>query len=540
MTVEPIPAGSVEFREYLLFLRRQWLLVLVVTLLLGGAATVWSLQRTPVYEATASVLVRPITSDQFDPNQRPDQLLNMTNERQVVLSSPVAAKVGQALKSKATPQELLQHVAVDVPAKSQILAIHYDDLVPLTAQRGANEFAKGYLDARKSGVQAQLDKSTSGLQRQIDQLGNKVQQQNALLADPKLPPARRLSVQASKDIWTQQMIQLQNQIASLQRLNVSPGSVIQPASLPTAPAKPKHAFDIGLGVAIGLALGVLVAFVRDRSDEGLRGREDLAERLDRPVLAAVPRLRRWRFRWRRKGFGLHRANPSALVTLEEPKSPAAEAYRTLRARLTRLAAQLDLKTIMVVSGGVAEGKSTTAANLAVVLAESGRDVLLVSADLRRPRIHQFFSLENKTGLSTLLADGTVPRHREAAVKSRRIASALWSVAPNLWVILSGPTPPHPSTLMDSDAMREFLKEQRDLFDFVVFDCPPALVVSDSLALAPLMDGVLVVADGRATRRESVSQLRDQLDQIGGKVIGAVLNRSKDATYSSYYYDEYAD
>jgi protein-tyrosine kinase len=192
---------------------------------------------------------------------------------------------------------------------------------------------------------------------------------------------------------------------------------------------------------------------------------------------------------------------------------------------------------MVVSAGVGEGKSTTAANLAVVLAETGKDVLLVSADLRRPRVHQFFGLSNKTGLSNLLTDGTPPGKRKGPVADgRQMASELWSVAPNLWVILSGPLPPHPSALMDSDAMRQFLKEQRDLFDFIILDCPPALVVADAMALAPLADAILVVADAKESDREQVSRLKEEVEQVGGRIVGAVLNRSKQASKSTYYYE----
>ncbi|HYN18031.1 MAG TPA: AAA family ATPase, partial [Actinomycetes bacterium] len=100
-----------------------------------------------------------------------------------------------------------------------------------------------------------------------------------------------------------------------------------------------------------------------------------------------------------------------------------------------------------------------------------------------------------------------------------------------------PLPPHPSALMDSDPMRQFLKEQRDLFDFIILDCPPALVVADALALAPLVDAVLVVADAKESDRDAVARLKDEIEQVGGKIVGAVLNRSKQAGKSTYYYEQ---
>jgi capsular exopolysaccharide synthesis family protein len=198
---------------------------------------------------------------------------------------------------------------------------------------------------------------------------------------------------------------------------------------------------------------------------------------------------------------------------------------------------------MVVSAAAGEGKSTIAANLAVVLAETGKDVLLISADLRRPRVHQLFGLPNESGLSDVLTDGTAPARTGSktkattGTKATQPASPLWSVAPHLGVLPSGPMPPRPSALMDSDAMRRFLKEQRDLFDFILLDCPPALVVADALALAPLADAVLVVADAKLGDRAAVSRLKEELEQVGGSLVGAVLNRSRRASTNAYYYDE---
>jgi Mrp family chromosome partitioning ATPase len=154
-------------------------------------------------------------------------------------------------------------------------------------------------------------------------------------------------------------------------------------------------------------------------------------------------------------------------------------------------------------------------------------------------VHQFFGLPNKSGLANILADGTSDGPPVDGLRSHT-ASELWSVGVHLWAILSGPRIGHASSLMDSDAMKEFLKEQRDLFDFVILDCAPALVVADSLALAPLVDAVLVVADAKETRRTAISQLREQLEHVGGKMIGAVLNRAPKSHLTSNSYYSYED
>ena len=535
MSAEPAPSGSVELRDYLRVFRRQLALIVAITLLGAAAAAAYTFRRTPVYESSASVLVRAITTNAFDPGSRVDQQLNMFNQRQLAQSEPVAALAAKTIKTTATPAQLLEHVNVDVPANSQILRVRYQDTVPLTAQRGADAFAKAYLVSREADARAQATTSQKSLQKDIARFQKQASEAEKQIADPDADSATRQAAQAKLAAANNRLDQLLSQLSGFQSLDFTPGTVIAAAGLPATPASPNNRLDIGIGLLVGLFLGVVLAFVRDRTDDRLRGREDLAERLDRPVLATIPPLSKrvrqeGKLRWKRR-------SRNSLVTLEQPNSPAAEAYRTLRTRMARLASQLDINSVMVVSAGVGEGKSTTAANLAVVLAETGKDVLLVSADLRRPRVHQFFSLQNKSGLSNLLTDGTPPDKRKGPVADgKQMASELWSVAPNLWVVLSGPLPPHPSALMDSDSMRQFLKEQRDLFDFIVLDCPPALVVADSMALAPLADAVLVVADAKESDRELVSRLKEEIEQVGGRIIGAVLNRSKQAGKSTYYYE----
>jgi capsular exopolysaccharide synthesis family protein len=532
------PAGSLELRDYLVALRRQWPLLVLVTLLAVGVATVWSFRQTPVYQATASVLVNPLSTSPNPPAARPDQLINMTNEKQLALSAAVAEGAGKSLRSSATPDELLEQVSAEVPADSQILKISYLDTVPLTAQRGANAFAQAYLDYRGGAAVTQVEKVRKALTDQQKDLSEKKRQSQEITRNPNALEADKNNAEASLMVFSRQFDNVSEELAALEQLDLSPGRVIQPAAVPTEPASPKHLLNVGAGAFVGLFLAMAVAFVRDRSDDRLRGREDLAERLDRPVLASIPKLSRWK---RRPGrLGWTRRDPFAPIFLDEPASAAAEAYRTLRTRVARLAAQLDINSIMVVSPNVGEGKSTTAANLAVALAESGSDVLLVSADLRRPRVHQFFGLPNKSGLANILADGSSDDPPVDGLRSHT-ASELWSVGVHLWAILSGPHVGNASSLMDSDAMKEFLKEQRDLFDFVILDCAPALVVADSLALAPLVDAVLVVADAKETRRTAISQLREQLEHVGGKMIGAVLNRAPKShlTSNSYYYS-YAD
>jgi polysaccharide biosynthesis transport protein len=509
-------------------------MVALLALLGAALAAVRTYQQVPLYEATASVLVRPLGASPIETGLRPNQAVDMASERQIMRSHAVAAIAAKKMRVTATPDELLRHVSADVAPSSQIVRVHFRYVEPAVAQRGANAFADAFLQFRKENAVRQVRNSRSSLRRQIATLAVKKAHQDEI-ASPSSPAKlqeRRDALELS-DSYSKQIADLEQQLATLGQLDLSPGQVIEPADLPTSTTGPRLPLSVAVGLLGGLVVGVVVAFVRDRTDSRLRGRRDLAERLDRPVLGQVPELGRWRRR--SEGRGWSRRPRSSLVVLDEPDSRAAEAYRAIRARLTRVVDQLGLGSIMVVSPGPDEGKSTVAANLAVALAESERNILLVSADLRRPRIHEFFGLPNRSGLSNLLADDlTAAEKSPQLLDGRKSASELWSVAPHLWVILSGPLPRHSSGLLDSAAMRKFLEEQRGLFDLVLLDCPPALV-PDSLALASLVDGVLVVADAKRTQRSAVDRLRDELGQPGDKLIGSVFNRATGADQRSYLY-----
>jgi capsular exopolysaccharide synthesis family protein len=507
-------------RSPLLVLRRHWRLVAVVGLLGLAVAVVWSLPRTAIYESTAAVLVAPTpTPTSGGGGHSP---LNMRDEQQVVRSVPVARIVARRFRASATPEQLLRHVSVEASDESRILRITYADPGGATATTGAGAFASAYLEYRRQAVGETIHNLAANLTREIADLTAKKQAQEAILApDRQATSAERDAALTLREAYGSRITDLEQQLRALRRVDVEPGSVLQPATPPSR-ATGSVGLSAALGLALGLLLGAPVAFVHDRTDRRLRGHEELAELLDRPVLTPIPPLSRWP----RSRLG-RRRQPSPLAMRDHTTSPAAEAYRVLQARVSFLADQLGVTSIMVTSAGPDEGKSTTAANLALALTEAGRDVLLISADLRRPRIHRLFNLPDRSGLGEVLADmrlgdGSGPSPEVEA----RMAAGLWSVTKHLWVLVSRPAPPEATALLGSDAMRRLLETQRRCFDFVILDCPPMLVAADALALAPLVDAVLVVADRPSTGRQELVRLREQLEQVGGKVLGAVLNRDR--------------
>lgn len=218
-----------------------------------------------------------------------------------------------------------------------------------------------------------------------------------------------------------------------------------------------------------------------------------------------------------------------LVMLDDPRSFGAEAYRVLRNNLHYANPDAPLRRVLVTSAGPGEGKSTTAANLAIALAQGERSVLLVEADLRRPSVHTLFRQPSSPGLSSYLVGDAL-----------LAAVLLKSAVANLSVVVSGPIPPNPAELLASRRMHEFLDTVSERFDIVIIDSTPALAASDACAVAPHVDGVLLVVDSGRTPEVALRRAKDRLEAVRGRIIGAVLNRFDAGAqgYSRRYYDSY--
>ncbi len=216
---------------------------------------------------------------------------------------------------------------------------------------------------------------------------------------------------------------------------------------------------------------------------------------------------------------------SELIAVSEPRSPISEAYRTLRTNLDFASLDQALKTLVVTSASGGEGKSTTLANLGVVSAQTGRKVVLVDADLRRPSLHSTFGLDNETGLTTVMMDESSlasPPLQETGIEG-------------LLVLTSGPLPPNPADLMGSRRMEDVIAALAKEADQVLFDTPPVVAVTDAAVLATKVDGVLLVISAGKTRREQARTAVQRLEQINARLVGTVLtNMQLGAGIQDYY------
>ena len=205
--------------------------------------------------------------------------------------------------------------------------------------------------------------------------------------------------------------------------------------------------------------------------------------------------------------------PSSLITLSDPRSPAAEAYRTLRTNVDFSGLEKSIHTLLVTSVAPHESKSITVANLAVSMAQGDKKTILIDADVRRPALHTLFGLNNDKGLTSLFIDAKGP-----------IEPALQAVTvPNLQVLTSGPLPPNPAELLGSQRMLDVIEALKLRADIVLFDAPPVIAVTDASVLGTRVDGVLLVVQAGQTRREQAKRARQQLEKLHIRVIGAVLS-----------------
>jgi capsular exopolysaccharide synthesis family protein len=306
--------------------------------------------------------------------------------------------------------------------------------------------------------------------------------------------------------------------------------IIDPAKPATKPVSPNKKLNILLGMLFGLAIGVGIAFFLEFLDDTVKTGDDL-ERLGMTVLGTIPLVYTDQIIRRLKRQGrqftdadLHRVE-AKMITRFSPKSPVSEAYRSLRTNIQFADIDKPKRVLMVTSTMSKEGKSTTAVNLAITLTQTGSRVLLVDSDLRRPTLHNFFSMDKTYGLTNVLIGSLsfddVIKHTEVE---------------NLDVITSGDIPPNPAELVASESMRRFIETARAHYDYVLLDSPPVVAVTDAAVLATRVDGtVLVVGSGTVNKREVVRAV-GLLKNVRSPVLGVVLNGLDiKKIYGSYYY-----
>ena len=299
----------------------------------------------------------------------------------------------------------------------------------------------------------------------------------------------------------------------LARLRNTPNVVQVEAAMPSeSPISPRPFTNAGLGGAVGMMLAAGVVFLIEYLDDTLKSPEEAADMLRLPVIGYIPEMKK-----------IKNKREDYVHVAEEPRSPVTESFRSLRTNLEFSQVDKPLRSIMITSPSPTEGKSTVAANLALIMSQSKR-VLLIDADLHRPKLHRILTISNRVGLSDVFLN-----HRTLQAISRS-----WRDS-QLTIITSGPLPPNPSELLASQKMAQFLEQIKEMYDIVIFDSPPILV-ADTSVLASLVDGVVLVLNPGKTKKDAARATVEQVQRVGTKVIGIVFNRIP--RHRSDYYGGY--
>jgi capsular exopolysaccharide synthesis family protein len=519
-SIRSAPEPSPDLQEALAVVwHRKWQ-ILAIALLTLCVALFLSSRRTPVYESQARLLVTPVEGVEGDPSSSSPP--NLATESELVSSVAVAQIVATNLNLTERPRDLLGNLSVDNPAETEILEISYSDPIPRQAQRISMGFAEAYLQFREETATRAILKSGEAIQSEIAVLTQQLQSMERQLQGMSATDPNRSSLEAQATLVRSSILERQLAQAGLPK-EVTVGRIIQPADRPSSPVSPNKVVNGAFGLIAGLGIGVGLAFLNDRLSGRLRSSEAIEVNLEAPLLGAIPRVPAWR--QRKEAF---------LVSTVQWRSPAAEAYRILRTNVLSAASAFDVKSIVVTSAYSGEGKSATVANLGVALARAGKNVTLVSADLRRPRLHEFFNRDEHMGLIDVLAGRmTLDRALQEVLLPKHRGD---DSSPSLRLLPSGSIADDSGELLTSMTMARVLKEIETLSDIVLIDVPPVLPITDALVVAEVTKHVLLVIGPSGTTRPAITSARQQLDRVGARILGGVLNGPEPSM--SQRYDSY--
>jgi capsular exopolysaccharide synthesis family protein len=486
-------------RTYLAVLRRRKLWVISIALLGLAVSLAISLSEAKQYSATAQLLVQP-SNETLALGSAQQQITptDVQTELQLVTSAPVLMHVQRQLGSHPP-------ISASEVAQTNVIALTATSSTPAEAALIANTYANAFVAHTRAASEANLTAAETQLKGQILALQKQVQ---SLRSSRGTSEATALLNEVA--VLKEQLAQLEVNGA------VASGGieVVTPAQKPASPSSPQPSRDGVLGLVAGLVVGLAAAFVRDNLDDAVSSKEIAEQLVGVPVLAMVPMVPSWKKR-----------EQPMVISRSSPTSPAAEAYRSLRTSLQFTRNDRPLRTVLVTSPAAAEGKTSTLANLGTVFAQAGERVVLVSCDLRRPRLGQFFGINEQLGLTTVL------------LGEKSLGEVLQPVPgqDSLWILAAGPRPPNPAELLNGLGARDVFAALREEFDLVLVDSPPLLPVTDAVVLSKHVDAALIVLAAGQTRQADLQRATEKLTQVEAPVSGLVLNQvTRQNAYANGY------
>ena len=510
-----------ELKNYFAILRRWGWIMLLCTALAGITSYLYTSRQPPVYQSRSRYLIGPALNPNVTSNDlRASSQIGQTYD-ELSTSRPVLQAVIDKLKLDTTADLLKQQVGGTWIDTTQILSIRANAGDPVVAANIANAIGDELIQRspssptskaalRRQQAEAQIVRLQDTIRTtdaEIEQLANQIQQTTDPVAQRALIiqlDQRRSQLAAANRSYT-------DLNALLQTSDVNQITLIEQAvPVPDAPIAPDVSRTMLAAVIAGLVLGLAAMMLLEYFTDVIYTPEALRKTTGLTYLGGLARHKR-----------LRGANSAQLVTVAKPETLAAESYRILRTNLQIAGTDRHLPSLLISSPSRGDGKSDVAANLAVVLARAGKLVILVDANLRRPQIATLFGVPDQNGLAQLLHSDSLPE--PLAVSS----------VPNLFVLPAGGVAPNSSEILGSQRMYRLIQEYKARADVVLIDSPP-LWYSDALALAPQVDGVLLVVSSGTTGRENTINAVESLRLVGARIIGTVLNRVKGGPAYLYY------
>jgi capsular exopolysaccharide synthesis family protein len=498
---------------------RIWM-VIVAAAIVSATSVVVSFLQTPVYEGEATVLLTQQNAGTTLLGAPQPQLSNQPEREvqtqiDVMRSRGIVAKVIGTLDLATTPTDLLEHVNVSANGETNIVTIAVTDRSAARAAEIANALANGYVGWSRDFQRGSIQAAINDVQ---ERLASAQQQIVAIETSPSggSSAAKQVKLQSAQNLYATLSDKLE-QLKINQRLATGSGSVLARAGVDTVPVSPKPVRDGAIGLAMGLLLGLGLAFAATKLDNTIKSADEAEDIYGAPVLGDIPLSE------------FKEDGTSRLTLVQHPGGHAAETYRVLRNNLEFINVERDIKTVLITSAAPSEGKSTVAANLATVLSQAGKTVVLVNCDFHRPTTTTFFDVNDWIGLSDVLA-GT-----------QDVSAALQEPEgfERLRILPAGSIPPNPSALLSSTAMGNLIAKLRQSADWIILDSAPLLAVADAAALARWVDGALVVARVGVSTRDAALKSREQLGRVGARVLGVVLWGLEDsAVHGGYSYKGY--
>jgi len=501
--------------------RWTWLIVLG-TLLAGGIGWLASRRATPMYEATARLLVTQVVIPGVSTYQDSTTIDRQARSYSELLSSwPVLQEAIRQLGLPLAPETLAKRVTTSMVKDTQFLEVTVQDETPGGAAAIANRIADVFI-ARNRDLQAgvgqdaqqQIVQELADTRAKVDDASSRLA---ALRANPGASADANGQVALVQGELTQyqqlyyQLLDIQQRMALEQSRGASSIAVVDPARAPAAPLGPGPRQNALIAALAGLLLCVGVVTLIEFLDDRVRDPNELREGLSLTPLTILGRHR---------GRTDMVLNPADLTG----KNTFAEALRLLRTNLDFLA-QGQSQVLVLSSALEGEGKSTVATNLAITEVQAGKRVVLIDADLRKPSVHRAFGVPNTQGLSTYLS------------QPQGVVGPVFQAGPlGLRLLTSGPIPPNPSELLGSARMAVLLDNLRGQADIVIIDSAPILPVADTLALQRHVDGVILVLDVRRTGMKTLGRAVERLRQVSANMVGVVLNRDRRNKADYYGYD----